>query len=86
MSLTLDQHSTDLSNTTSTGLLLAGNLAFSAVYWRVDNDGTVPVRFSLRSTGGDSGGYEVKAGESREFQAPGGTNKFSLTTSSSSTE
>lgn len=83
MALTANQFSTEISNTTSTGLLLAGNLAFNAGLWTVVNDGTVPVRFSLTSTVADTGGHEVQAGETRAFAVM--SSKFSLTTSSSST-
>ena len=83
MALTLDQFSTEISNTTSTGLLLSGNLAFNAAYWRVDNGGTLPVRFTLTSTAASTDGYEVKAGESREFY--GVTSKYALSTTSTST-
>lgn len=86
MALTLNQFSTELSNTTSTGLLLSGNLTFDAAYWRIDNDGTVPVRLTLASTGATTGGYEIRAGESRVFDLSSSTSKFALSTTSSSTE
>ena len=84
MALTLDQFSTEISNTTSTGLLLAGNLAFTANRWEVDNGGTIPLRLTLASTTPSTDGYEVKPGESRAFV--GATSKFALSTTSSSTE
>ena len=84
MPLAVNQFSTELSSTTSTGLLLSGALAFTAAYWRVDNGGTLPVRVTLQSTTASTDGYEIKAGESREFWAP--TSKFAVMTTSSSTE
>lgn len=83
MPLWLGQFSTEISNTTSTGLLLSGNIPFDAPYWRVDNGGTLPVRLTLASTAASTNGYEVKAGESREFY--GATSKYALSTTSSST-
>ena len=84
MALSLNQFSTELSNTTSTGLILSGNIGINANYWRVDNDGTLPLRLTLASTVESSSGYEIKAGESKEFYMV--TSKYALFTSSSSTE
>ena len=83
MALTASQFSTELSNTTSTGLLLSGNLGFDAGEWRVSNDGTVPVRLTLTSTSASTDGYEIKAGETRTFAVT--SSKFALSTTSSST-
>lgn len=83
MALTASQFSTEISNTTSTGLLLSGNLTFNAGLWKVSNDGTVPVRLTLTSTTASTGGYEIQAGEARDFAVT--SSKFALSTTSSST-
>lgn len=82
--LVADQFTTEIADTTSTGLLLAGNLAFNATYVRVDNRGSLPLRLTLTSTVASTGGHEVRAGESREFRAAQ-TSKFALSTTSTST-
>lgn len=86
MALLANQFSTEISNTTSTGIMLGGLVPFTAGLWRVENDGTVPCRLTLASTSPSTDGYEVKAGESRDFALPGATNRFALSTTSSSTE
>ena len=83
MALTASQFSTEISNTTSTGLLLSGNLAFDAGLWKISNDGSVPVRLTLTSTSPSTDGYEIQAGESREFAVL--SSKYALSTTSSST-
>ena len=83
MALTASQFSTEISNTTSTGLMLSGNLAFDANVWKVSNDGTIPLRLTLGSTSASTGGYEVQAGETREFAVL--SSKFALSTTSTST-
>lgn len=83
MALAASQFSTEISNTTSTGLLLSGNIAFDAGLWTVSNDGSLPVRLTLTSTSASTGGYEIQAGETRAFAVT--SSKFALSTTSSST-
>lgn len=84
MALTANQFTTEISDTTSTGLLLAGNLQFNAAWWQVRNDGTLPIRLTLASTEASTGGHKVRAGETRVFET-GATSKYALSTTSSST-
>lgn len=85
MLLAPNQFSTELSNATSTGTLLGGSLTFSASYWRVKNDGTVPVRFTLNSTSPSTNDYEIRPGSLEEFQNVPASSKFGLMTTSTST-
>ena len=81
--LTADQFSTEIENTTSTGLLLAGNLGFDAVRWTVVNAGTVPVRLTLTSTSASTDGPEIRPGEAPVFMVS--SSKYALSTTSTST-
>ena len=85
MALAAEQFSTEISGTTSTGILLAGNLLFNATSWRVRNFGTVPVRFSLESTTPTTGDYEIGPGITEQFLVPP-TAKFGVLTTSTSTD
>lgn len=74
------------SGTTSTGTILAATVTFPATYWRVANEGTIPLRVTFGSTAGTTGGYEVRPRDDKEFRLPGATNLFALLTTSTSTD
>ena len=83
MYLTPIQQISSVSGTTSTGTLIALGLDYTVNRVCIFNNGTVPVRLSLDSTSGSTSGLEIRAGETREFNAM--THKMAVLTTSTST-
>ena len=83
MYLTPIQQISSVSGTTSTGTLIALGLDYTVNRVCINNDGTVPVRVVFDSTTGSTGGLEIKAGESKNFDVT--TYKMAVLTTSTST-
>ena len=85
MALIVNQYRTVVTDTTSTGAFLGIGLAFDAGYIRISNGGTVSLRVTFNSTVASTNDAEIRPGELLECSG-GPTSKFSLLTTSTSTD
>ena len=84
MKIVASMFSTEHNGTTSTGQILGGTLDSSFQSWRIQNRGTLPVRFSLNSTAAATGDMEIAPGADISFPIP--SNVYSVMTTSTSTD
>ena len=80
-----NQYRAAVNDTTSTGNVISASLGFDASFVKIENTGTVPLRYTLASTAATTSDAELKDGDS--VQVTGLlTSKIGLLTTSTSTD